>query len=220
MSTKFFLLLIVAVAAVSAGCTIYEVKPPPPPIFIPRHFEAVQEGNAGRRVWVYSAGSRDLIGPLRNIEGTVGDLLARACGLTMVKRERGDVPVHRFRLQIDQSQTSRTEDLGWSRLVRYQLYRVEAKMYLATNDELITTGMGHGAFAGEFRAERFTALRGLVRGVEFYPESSDALEAAVREAFKGLCYTIRQRPPDPDPGPRSEAPSQPQPIMKEGEGYV
>lgn len=205
-----FLLVLLAIGF-AGGCTITEVRPPQY-VFIPRQFEAIQEGNAGKRVWVYSRGARDLSGPLRQIEATVGELINTACGLTMVKRERGDVPAHRFRLQVDQSQTSRTEDLGWDRRVRYQLYRVEAEMFLATNDELIASGVGKGAFSGEFQARRFTALRGSIRGVEVFSESPDALEAALRQAFTGLCYRIRQGPTSdpPRPGPSSY----PQPETK------
>lgn len=206
-TVRFLVLSFVLLAA--AACEVVHVRPPTV-ILMPRQFEAIQEGNAGKRVWVYSRGARDLSGPLRDMEGTMGALLGEGCGLTLVKRERGDVPAHRFRLEINQTQTSQTQDLGWDRLVRYQLYRVEAKMFLATNDELIATGVGRAAFSGEFRAERFSALRGLVRGVEFYPESPNALEGALRQAFTPLCNRIRQEP-------RSEVLPQPQLQTKEGE---
>lgn len=203
----FFLFVVLLIAA---ACEVRYVRPPDIHLY-PRQFEAIQEGNAGKRVWVYSRGSRDLRAPLRDIEATVGELLETACGLIMVSRAEGGIPAHRFRLQIDQTQTSHTQDLGWGS-VRYQLYRVEAKMFLATNDELIATGVGRGAFSGEFRAERFSALRGLIRGVEFYPESPNALEGALRQAFTGLCYRIKQGlPVDP---PRSEGAPDGSPIAQ------
>ena len=200
-AARFFVLFPLLLAG--AGCAVHVVRPPDIYLY-PRQFEVVQEGNAGKRVWVYSRGSRDLSGPLRDIEAIVGELLESTCRLTMVQRFEGGIPAHRFRLQIDQAQTSHTEDSGWGS-VRYELYRVEAKMYLATNDELIATGVGRAAFSGEFRAERFSALRGLIRGIELYPQSPNALEGALHQAFTGLCYRIRQGP-SADP-PRSEGAS-------------
>ena len=115
---RFFVLC--TVLLVGAGCEVRYVQPPTY-VFTPRQFEQIQEGNAGRRVWVYSRGSRELRSPISDIEATVGDLIESACGLTMVQRFEGSVPAHRFRLQIDQTLTSQTEDLGCDRRVRYQL---------------------------------------------------------------------------------------------------